>query len=171
MFPAVWFMDIIGEGNDNHPKLFSLGADVTNVSLSAAATAGSIISTTNDIDTFVRKLYTTTELLSKNQLKKMETFVSMKDGLSIRNFKNEDGWFGLGIAGNYFKSKKTTVRSYNGETFGYISGYRYFPENGLIVTAMINTTKDAAHRHIKEELLGKVIDEYWDKCIISSRAF
>jgi len=153
------------EDSNNHPKLFDSGTDVTTVSLSSAATAGSIISTTSDIDTFVRKLFTTNELLSKNQLNKLKKFVSMKTGALVKYPKNTDGWFGLGIAGVYdYKNKKTTEIMYNGETFGYISGYRYFPKNGLIVTAMINTTKDSSHKHIKEEVLNKAINEYWDKC-------
>lgn len=153
------------EDSDNHPKLFTSGTDVTTTSLSAAATAGSIISTTEDIDTFVRKLFTTDELLPKNQINKMKNFVSMKTGSPIKDFKNQDGWFGLGIAGLYdYKNKKTILIMYNGETFGYISGYRYFPKNGLIVTAMINTTKDSSHAHIKKEIFEKVINEYWDQC-------
>ncbi len=153
------------EDSKNHPKLFASGTDVTTASLSSAATAGSIISTTSDIDTFVRKLFTTNELLSKHQLNQLKKFVSMKTGSPIIDFKNTDGWFGLGIAGVYdYKNKKTTEIMYNGETFGYISGYRYFPKNGLIVTAMINTTKDSSHAHIKEEVLNRIIDAYWDEC-------
>lgn len=100
------------------------GTDVSRWSLSMAGAAGAILSTTADINFYVRALFTPGKLLTEEEFKQLIELVSVKTGKPIPDVSaDEPDGFGLGIAKMMGDGEK--FYTYTGGTLGFAFFYAY----------------------------------------------
>jgi CubicO group peptidase (beta-lactamase class C family) len=141
--------------------------DSYNWSLSSSQGSGGIISTTSDINTYYRSLYTTDKLLNASQLAELSSFVSDVTGqpIAVPGESPDGAGYALGIGAynfnvlnNYLYEQTGTglipasdtnilaninnynlVYTYAGSTPGFDFIYFYNPYNGASVVVSYNT--------------------------------
>lgn len=127
------------ESSGGMPTGIPDGTDISLYSLSIANAAGAIISTTEDINTYIHALYTDGRLLNNNQLIQLESLVSNKSGRPMINQNQDDHLgYGLGIINLFFNNK--VYYWYSGITTGFEMVYFIDPETFNSVVIAINST-------------------------------
>lgn len=121
-------------------SFMKFGQDITDFSLSYTNYAGAIVSTPNDINTYLHALYKPGVLLDKKQFNELVTLISEKTGKPFDPSKQpETLGYGLGIIGFYSKELKHTIYLYNGKTNGFNFVYFYNPLNEAYLTFAVNS--------------------------------
>ena len=79
------------------------GVDIINFNMSRLRTAGSIVSNPSDMNTFLRFLFESEKLLSKNQFRKMTLILDQNTGNILENGVNSEYplGYGLGLEARY----------------------------------------------------------------------
>lgn len=115
--------------NSNLPPHILLGTDIIDYSMSWGNAAGSIISTTSDLNEYVRALFSD-KLLNKSQFEKLISLVDNKTGISLPNSVNinHPTGYGLGIEARYIAKDNTVLYSHGGGTLGFVSSWSYIPK-------------------------------------------
>lgn len=122
---------LLGDGiNTDNAEVYSYQLQeaqwqqVPEWAMSVAYSAGAIVSTTSDLDKFVRGLFEG-KLLKKSSLEKM---LELEDG------------FGQGIFGTKYKHGEKELQGYwhNGGIEAFISHMAYYPDKGLSVVLLTN---------------------------------
>lgn len=115
--------------------------DVIGFSLSAANASGAIISTTEDINDFIKALFTPGKLLNYSQFSKLTSFVSEKTGQPIaKPTPEENNVYGLGIVASYSETDNYYY-VYEGSTPGFRFLYSYFPARSISIVTAMNSDK------------------------------
>jgi D-alanyl-D-alanine carboxypeptidase len=141
--------------NDNGFEKFT-GQDMTRYSLSWAQGAGAIVSTPQDLATWVRALYQGTALLPEKQKKELLSLVSVKTAKPLAHpTANDPAGFGLGVA-ERFDPKLGAFWFYQGETLGFRAAHLYFPKSDLVVCVFANSRPTESNSKLQE--LFKTID-------------
>lgn len=137
-------MEKIAQGYDDEGT-FGYGVDVSNVNTSFAASAGAILSTPNDVVTFLKQLFEG-HILSKRSLALMMQLVSIKTGkvldnqdiaAMITNKEWEDIGEGFGLGLVHIKDYGF-VWMHAGGMPGYQSMYSYNPKKKIILALAYN---------------------------------
>lgn len=112
--------------------------------------------TTEDINKYVRALFTPGELLTPPQFKELTTFVSEKTGQPINNpTKDEPNVYGLGVIGSY--SELNGVQYvYEGSIPGYRFLYTYFPTRSVSIVAALNSDSTGNEWKLFDTVLDKI---------------
>lgn len=132
-----------------------LGHDVKNDSVSWMQGAGGIVSTMQDVSRWARALYEG-PLLADKQRGELMTVVSDKTGQPIDGPSEENpGAFGLGV-GAGFRPGLGSYWYYQGMTLGYRVLYGYFPSNGTVIVAGLNSQPDD-----KQNRNGPLLEEVY----------
>lgn len=127
------------------------GTDVSRGSLSWAGAAGAILSTTADINSYARALFTPGKLLTEREEKQLTTLVSMKTGKPITDVSaNDPGGYGLGIGKAMRNGDKFYF--YTGETLGFAFFYAYYPTRQSSFVFTINSVGDNNFPPIAKQL-------------------
>lgn len=131
-----------GYFNQQSIPIVPMGTDTTFWSLSEAYTAGAIISTPQDISTYVYSLYNPGVLLTPKQLALLTSLVSQKTGQPIAApTANDPSAFGLGIMAMYLPNYGV-IYTYGGDEPGFLFEYFYNPTNKAIMSYAINSVSD-----------------------------
>jgi D-alanyl-D-alanine carboxypeptidase len=150
--------------------------------LSWTVGSGEIISTTADINKYYRILYTTNQLLTSSQLKKLASFVENDEGthpgqpIASPELASNHDVYGLGIGALSFTNNLAApyhniqkhinnyqfIYRYMGATFGFVFYYVYNPINSASVVVSENSYK-SAKSHITN-LTYDVLNYLDDKC-------
>lgn len=131
---------------DNAKLAPLLGADVRDDSVSWMQSAGSIVSTPEDLTRWARALYTG-PMLAPKQRTELFSIVSTKSGKPISKTSLHDPrGFGLGVA-QMTTSQTGTVWFYEGETLGYRMVQVYFPRQDAAIAFGLNSQPDAKEDH------------------------
>lgn len=111
----------------NIGKFVPLKADVSLYNLSYAGAAGAMVSNTQDINQWVRALFSKDKILPAKQLKELTSLVSTKSGKPIVQLnKNDPNGFGLGIGASYIETPvPELIFNFEGMTMGYRAQYIY----------------------------------------------
>ncbi|APJ02927.1 serine hydrolase domain-containing protein [Silvanigrella aquatica] len=138
------------------------GTETTNFSLSSANGAGALISTTGDLNFYLRSLFLNNKqnnnsFFSENQLQKMMTFIDVSNGNKIPDIQKskESIGYGLALLSSYNEIFNEREIFHTGGTFGYSSKMSYFPEKEISYVYKINSDN-----RIKIIEMDKVIQKY-----------
>lgn len=142
----------------SHPYPFIInGADVLPWSLSYASTAGAMISTPQDINSYLHALFDKAGLLHQYQ-KQLTTFVSRKTGkpISFPTIVDRQG-YGLGIMGYYWDKAHPIIYLYNGLVDGFNFAWLIDPKSRVYLVFAVNShSEDVITIDTALELLSKV---------------
>lgn len=112
----------------------------TDVNLSMAGPAGAIVATTADVAYWIKALFSSNFLPSRQQ-RELKSLVSMKTGKSITEVSPEDpNGFGLGVVQGY-NPKLGKYWYYEGDTVGFRVIYVYHPCNKKAVIIALNSSR------------------------------
>ncbi|MCX7123679.1 MAG: serine hydrolase, partial [Gammaproteobacteria bacterium] len=120
------------------------GQDVTDFSLSEYNSAGAMVSTPSDLNTYLHALYNPGPLLNQAQISQLTTLVSRVNGTPFnpnKNLGNPLG-FGFGIVGYYWPEEHRMVYLYNGVTTGFTAYYVYDPKTQQYFNYAVNSLAD-----------------------------
>jgi D-alanyl-D-alanine carboxypeptidase len=132
------------------------GADVKTADMSWAGAAGAIVSRPEEVNRWVRALFTSDALLDADARAELTRMVSMKTGKPVDALSADDpGGFGLGVSG--FSNVLGTGWQYEGESMGFRVLYVYLPADDLVVTLAFNSGAEGAADHAGKVAL-QVID-------------
>lgn len=128
--------------------------DVESWTLSWANSAGAIISTPEDINTYAHALYTPDLLLNSSQIQQLTSLVSIKNGQPIKQVsKSDTNGFGLGVGQIYLLGRP--MYYYQGSTLGYIFIYIYdYSNNNMLVFAINSTVNTPSSTGFAESILS-----------------
>lgn len=122
--------------------------DVTYHTLSWAGASGALVSTTEDVVSWVRALFTS-QLLSTKQFQELTSLVSVKTGKSIKIPSQNEAGFGLGIGLSYDPNyPDDLVYSYEGETLGYRAFYIHVPTKDITIALAVNSAVEDENNHL-----------------------
>jgi D-alanyl-D-alanine carboxypeptidase len=122
------------------------GADVKTADMSWAGAAGAIVSRPEEVNRWVRALFTSDALLDAASRAELTRMVSMKTGQPVDALSADDpGGFGLGVSG--FSNVLGTGWQYEGESMGFRVLYVYLPADDLLVTLAFNSGAEGAADH------------------------
>ena len=141
VYPATIAQRVVAGYYENNDAGFGrfLGKDMSRYSLSWAQGAGAIVSTPEDLATWVRTLYRSGTLLPPAQKKALLSLISIETAKPLaRPTANDPAAFGLGVA-RRFDPKLGTFWFYQGETLGFRAAHLYFPKSGLVVCLFANS--------------------------------
>ena len=126
---------------DSYPFM-PYGADTLPYSLSYANTGGAMISTPQDINTYLHAVFAQDGAFNKYQ-KQLTTFVSRKTGapISAPTIEDRQG-FGLGILGYYWDAAHPIVYLFNGTMDGFKFAWLVDPKSQMYLTVAINSHAD-----------------------------
>jgi D-alanyl-D-alanine carboxypeptidase len=132
------------------------GADVKTADMSWAGAAGAIVSRPEEVNRWVRALFTSDALLDANARAELTRMVSMKTGKPVDVLSADDaGGFGLGVSG--FSNVLGSGWQYEGESMGFRVLYVYLPADDLVVTLAFNSGAEGEADHAGKVAL-QVID-------------
>lgn len=115
-----------------------IGTDTSGYSLGWAQAAGGMISTPQDLATWVRKLFEG-NVLEPKQKSELLSLVSVKTGQPIEQTSAANpGGFGLGVF-EFTSPQLGRFWGYQGSTIGYRATYTYFPDSGLVICVFTNS--------------------------------
>jgi D-alanyl-D-alanine carboxypeptidase len=116
-----------------------VGKDMRTGNLSWAAEAGAIISNPRDLASWIRALFDK-RVIPRRQFEEMTALVSNKTGLPLSEVSADDpAGFGLGLGRAYRKEMGGAYWFYEGETLGFRTIFAYWPQDGLLITASVNS--------------------------------
>lgn len=131
----------IAEGYDGMAALD--GADVKAEDMSWGGAAGAIVSRPEEVNAWVRALFTSDDLLDPAARAELTQVVSMATGATLSDLTADDPHgFGLGVSG--FTSALGTGWQYEGETMGFRVLYVYLPDRDLVATVALNSGVEGA---------------------------
>jgi D-alanyl-D-alanine carboxypeptidase len=146
--PAVASRIVSGYYFNDDPGLQSLrGQDVTPFSLSWARSAGSMVSTPQDLAVWARRLYDTRSALPDAQMRELLSLRSTQTGRGVFGATKDDpSCFGLGTAqlhdGSYAPSDQA-FWCYRGETLGFRALHVYWHGSDVVLALCINSRQTA----------------------------
>jgi D-alanyl-D-alanine carboxypeptidase len=141
LYPAPIAKRVVAGYYENDDPGFGkyIGKDMTPYSLSWAQGAGSIVSTPEDLNVWVRALHRGTILLPEKQRKELLSLISIKTAKPLPKATAADpAGFGLGVAERYAPTFGT-FWFYQGETLGFRAAHLYFPDSDLVVSIFANS--------------------------------
>jgi D-alanyl-D-alanine carboxypeptidase len=116
-----------------------IGKDMRTGNLSWAAEAGAIISNPRDLASWIRALFDK-RVIPARQFEEMTALVSNRTGLPLPEVSADDpAGFGLGLGRAYRKEMGGAYWFYEGETLGFRTIFAYWPQDGLLITASVNS--------------------------------
>ena len=116
-----------------------VGKDMRTGNLSWAAEAGAIISNPRDLASWIRALFDK-RVIPRRQFEEMTALVSNRTGLPLPEVSADDpAGFGLGLGRAYRKEMGGAYWFYEGETLGFRTIFAYWPQDGLLITASVNS--------------------------------
>jgi D-alanyl-D-alanine carboxypeptidase len=116
-----------------------VGKDMRTGNLSWAAEAGAIISNPRDLASWIRALFDK-RVIPRRQFEEMTALVSNKTGKPLPEVSADDpAGFGLGLGRAYRKEMGGAYWFYEGETLGFRTIFAYWPQDGLLITASVNS--------------------------------
>jgi len=116
-----------------------VGKDMRTGNLSWAAEAGAIISNPRDLASWIRALFDK-RVIPRRQFEEMTALVSNKTGKPLPEVSADDPiGFGLGLGRAYRKEMGGAYWFYEGETLGFRTIFAYWPQDGLLITASVNS--------------------------------
>lgn len=137
------------------------GADTKAGDMSWAGPAGAIVSRPEQVNHWIRTLFTSETLLDPEARAELTQLVSMRTGTPLEALSADDpAGFGLGVSG--FLNALGTGWQYEGETMGYRVLYVYLPEHDLVVTLAVNSAAEGAADHagkVAREVIEAALDE------------
>lgn len=129
------------QSQPEYAEFMPLGTDVTSYNLMYAGPAAGMISTSVDVLTWVKALFTPGKLLNEKQFRQLTSLVSERTGQPLQKLSAKDPrGYGLGIRAIYYpaaKDKKVYV--YEGLTFGYRAIYLYSQSDNKLIVATVNS--------------------------------
>lgn len=132
------------------------GADVKAEDMSWGGAAGAGVSRPEEVNNWVRALFTSEDLLDADARAELTRIVSMRTGETVDRLTADDPHgFGLGISG--FTSP--TIGSgwqYEGESMGFRTLYIYLPEKDLVVTLALNSGAEGEADHAGKVALAVI---------------
>lgn len=150
------------------PPITAYGSDVYDLSLSTAASAGSMISSPSDYEKYIRTLLETTVLLKPKQLKEFTSLVSITTGQPLTDSKSNDRGYGLGIFSNYDTEVDSQVYDYMGGTYGYMYLYKYYVKNKMFFSVPFNTSPFKNYSELRQ--YGNSLKNlFWQKCSLNKK--
>lgn len=118
------------------------GRDMKLQDMSWAGAAGAIVSRPEEVNRWVRALFTS-DLLDEAAKAQLVDVVSMKTGATLgATSAAEPHGFGLGVSG--FTGNIGSGWSYEGESMGYRVVYAYLPEKDMIASVALNSGVEGA---------------------------
>ncbi len=118
------------------------GRDMKLQDMSWAGAAGAIVSRPEEVNRWVRALFTS-DLLDEAAKAQLVDVVSTKTGATLgATSAAEPHGFGLGVSG--FTGSIGTGWSYEGESMGYRVAYAYLPERDVVATVALNSGVEGA---------------------------
>jgi D-alanyl-D-alanine carboxypeptidase len=153
-------------------------------SLSWANAAGSIISSTADINTYARSLFADEDkggLLTNLERRELMRFVATKDDVN-KQFKAGDTitenqlnestqGYGLGIGAYYLaidlpdgKKSHAIFYSHSGGTLGFSSNWLYQPDRQASIVFDMNSTDYASYNKIMNEMYPQLLNKTFNEC-------
>jgi D-alanyl-D-alanine carboxypeptidase len=140
--------------NTDDPGLAKLlGRDTKDFSLGWTQGAGGMISTPEDLTTWVRDLFEG-DVLAPQQKMELQSLVAVPGGESIdETSEKHPQAFGLGV----FQITAPPLGlfwGYVGSTLGYRAAYSYLPESGLIITVFTNSQTAAKENTVATVLFN-----------------
>jgi D-alanyl-D-alanine carboxypeptidase len=150
------------------------GVDTTQFSLSFANGSGSMLSSTADINNYIRELFTpNSRLLTSSQFKQLTTFVAIQDEDKYKSGdvlndginQNSPYGFGLGIYAQYasINGKNAIIYTYTGELQGFKAQWGYVKDNHASFVVAINSTESNAS-HLFTKLVNKSVEKIFTDC-------
>lgn len=142
-----------------------VGKDVTNNSMTWARAAGGIIATSEDVIKWVNALFASDAILNKAQKEKLMSLVSTQTGKPIPNTTKDDSrGFGLGVVQGYDPDiMNGHYWFYEGQTLGYRAFYVYKPCNGIILSAIYNSSTNGENDQgakVLVQIYKQIITDY-----------
>ena len=141
--------------------------DATNVSLSYADAAGSIISNSRDLTTWIQALFGG-NVLPKKQLDEMEGVVCMAgdDGYwgkackpaGSSNVPIDAVAYGLGIARDYLGPDIGVVWWHGGDAPGFETLFMYSPKYNIVISVMSNVSSDYMFLSLCEKVFQTILN-------------
>jgi D-alanyl-D-alanine carboxypeptidase len=132
-----------------------LNTETSGYSLGWTQAAGGIVSTPQDLATWVRALFEG-NILAQRQRAELLSLVSVKTGQRVAQTSPSDPQaFGLGV----FEVDEPTLGSYwgyQGSTIGYRASYAYFPKTGLIIAIFTNSQTTSTNNKILSVLFPAI---------------
>jgi len=108
-------------------------------SLSWIGAAGAIVSTTDDINLYIRKLFSTDELLTAEEKHKLLSFISTSSAKNVQKpSRLNSRTYGLGIVAEY-DNKQDIRYVYEGITLGYKFLYVFYPKSQISIVTALNS--------------------------------
>jgi D-alanyl-D-alanine carboxypeptidase len=127
--------------------------DATDDNMSMAGTAGAMVSTSEDIASWVRKLLTTTSALPEKQRSEMMSLVDIENGQPIPMTSEKTG-YGLGVMhGSIFGSK---AWMHGGGTRGYLTEMVWLTCQDVVVTTIINISSEDGTESLIADLISYI---------------
>ena len=139
------YHDNLATGYFTYPEkkdlIFPEGSAVSSHSLSWSLGAGSLVSTSQDLNTYIQALFNG-QLLSAKQLAKFLTPVDTKTGQKLTNGVSlgQPSGYGLGIKIAYDPTLNEVIYSHSGGTLGFTAYMYYFPKTKISFTKFFNST-------------------------------
>lgn len=121
--------------------IFPEGAAVSHHSLSWAQGAGSMVATSEDLNTYIQALFSS-KLLSAKQLVKFLTPVDTKTGQLLPTGVSlaQPSGYGLGIKVIYDPALNDVIYAHSGGTLGFTAFMSYLPRTKISFTKFFNST-------------------------------
>ncbi|MEI6790940.1 MAG: serine hydrolase domain-containing protein [Myxococcaceae bacterium] len=176
-----WPLLVSGYYNANIATLtkpnFGPAQDIKDYSLSITNAAGSIMSDTQDLNTYARSLFQPKELggklLTADQINnKLLAFVandpsdaiSAGQSISVINAKNPNG-YGLGIDAHYDSQSGLVWYGHTGGTYGFMSVWSYSPNQQISLVTVINSFSNDAGNELLQFSYNPVTDFMVQHCL------
>jgi D-alanyl-D-alanine carboxypeptidase len=148
---------------------YTYGQDIIDYSMSMFNAAGSIISSSSDLNTYAQTLFSTDpnkRLLPQRQLDELVSLVDMTDGSPLPEGVNNEHsqGYGLGIIGTYDKSLNIISYEHGGGTYGFLSTWHYLPKEKASFVYAINNSMPS--ETFNSELLDPLIKIFYQNCLM-----
>jgi D-alanyl-D-alanine carboxypeptidase len=159
-------------GDVPNPPYFNPGQDIRDYAMSWANAAGSIISDSQDLNTYARALFQPKEeggkLLTRHQIEKqLLDIVSSETGQPIPYVDEaHPHGYGLGIAATYDAETREIVYGHGGGTLGFLSEWLYNRTHQISLVNVVNSTQrlDGDTSYISADLTRPVLEKLLDDC-------
>ncbi|WP_058556095.1 serine hydrolase [Thiohalocapsa sp. ML1] len=144
----------VAEGYDGMKALD--GADVKGEDMSWGGAAGAGVSRPEEVNNWVRALFTSADLLDADARAELTRVVSMRTGQAVARLTADDPHgFGLGISG-FASPALGSGWQYEGESMGFRTLYIYLPEKDLVVTLALNSGAEGVADHAGKVALAVI---------------
>ncbi|UHD18921.1 serine hydrolase domain-containing protein [Thiocapsa bogorovii] len=142
---------------EGYPGMKALdGADVKGEDMSWGGAAGAAVSRPEEVNNWVRALFTSNDLLDADARAELTRVVSMRTGETLARLTPDDPrGFGLGISG-FTSPAIGSGWQYEGESMGFRTLYIYLPEKDLVATIALNSGAEGEADHAAKVALAVI---------------